>query len=247
MIGYALPAVLLAGITLGRYWSELEFVPPLSWLLAGRTEFALGGFLTAMILTTPMRRLPKPRDRRSLGLFIVIFVILCSVWPFLAPAFNRSLQSSLTTRVDQDGVCWQGTDYNCGPAAAAVTALRRLGFPAEEGELAIAARTTQAMGTPPDVLALALHRTYGAAGLSVDYRHFRNVRELNQDGLTLAVIKFGLLVDHYVAVLEVTDKEVVVGDPFRGKATCSHAEFARVWRFTGVVLRKRNAPAPSRA
>jgi len=54
------------------------------------------------------------------------------------------------------------------------------------------------------------------------------------------VIKFGLFVDHYVAVLDVTDTEIIVGDPFRGKMSYTHDEFAKKWRFVGVVLKKAN-------
>src|SRR2546425_66782 len=68
--------------------------------------------------------------------------------------------------------------------------------------------------------------------------------DLKNGGLTLAVIKFGLFVDHYVTVLEVTDSEIIVGDPFRGKMSYSHQEFRSKWRFVGVVL-KRKPPTNS--
>ena len=44
-------------------------------------------------------------------------------------------------------------------------ALRKLGFRAEEGEIAILAHTSTAIGTPPDVLCAALRTKYGASGL----------------------------------------------------------------------------------
>jgi predicted double-glycine peptidase len=46
------------------------------------------------------------------------------------------------------------------------------------------------------------------------------------------------MVDHYVTVLEVTDSEVVVGDPLDGLDRMSYDEFRRKWRFEGVVLRR---------
>jgi hypothetical protein len=55
-----------------------------------------------------------------------------AIVPFLAPAFNRGYLAGLKTRIDADGVCRQSSEYTCGPAAA-VTALRKLGLPAEEG------------------------------------------------------------------------------------------------------------------
>jgi hypothetical protein len=210
-------------------------------MLAGRTEFALTGFIGAMILATPLSRLKRPQDQKAVVFFIALFVSISSLWPFAAPMFNRQLQSSLRTNIDADGVCHQGTEYNCGPAAA-VTALRRLGLPAEEGDIAIAAHTSYAMGTPPDVLAETLQRRFGSMGLHASYRHFRDIAELRGAGFTLAVIKFGLMTDHYVTVLHVDDRTVTVGDPFRGKRIYTTDEFKKEWRFTGIVLTT-NAPS----
>ncbi len=236
-LGYFLPLLLLGMIGATRRNSGLEFVPPISWLVAGRTEFALGGVIGTMILATPLSRIPRSRDRAMIGLLMAVFVSLCSVWPFLAPAFNRSYLASLPTTLDLDGVCRQSNDYTCGPAAA-VTALRALGLPAEEGQIAIRAHTSTAIGTPPDLLAEALREQYRTNRLTCEYRHFRTVTELKNAGPTLAVIKFAPLVDHYVAVLQVTDHEVVVGDPLSGRANYSYEEFQEKWRFCGIVLKR---------
>jgi len=237
LLGYFIPLVVVIMIGSTRRYSALEFIPPMSWLVAGRTEYALGGFIGTMILTTPLSRVPHPRDRIMVMIFMVMLVALSSVWPFLAPAFNRNYLFALQTKIDADGICRQSTEYNCGPAAA-VTALRKLGFPAEEGPIAIAAHTSNAIGTPPDLLHHALRKLYPTNGLVCEYRHFKSVSDLTNGGITLAVIKFGLLVDHYVAVLEVTDREVVVGDPFAGKAIYTPEQFARKWRYAGVVLKR---------
>ena len=71
---------------------------------------------------------------------------------------------------------------------------------------------------------------------------FKDISELKQAGLTLAVIKYGLMEDHWVTVLEVTDSEVVIGDPLAGLGRLSYAEFSKRWRFIGIVL-KRKLPA----
>ena len=44
----------------------------------------------------------------------------------------------------------------------------------------------------------------------------RMAPELRNAGVTLAVIQLGFLVDHYVVVLEITDKAVIVADPLSG-------------------------------
>ena len=150
---------------------------------------------------------------------------------------DRNQLSHLTTDVDKNGICLQTTDYTCGPASA-VTVLRKLGLRAEEGQIAILSCTSFQEGTPDDMLAEGLNRQYGGNGLSAKCRIFRSVAELKRAGLTLAVIKYGFLVDHWVAVLEVTDSEVVVGDPLGGLDRISYQEFAKKWRFVGVVLQR---------
>jgi predicted double-glycine peptidase len=83
-----------------------------------------------------------------------------------------------------------------------------------------------------------LNKEYGKDGLVAEFRVFKDIAELKQAGLTLAVIKYALFVDHYVTVLEVTDKEVVVGDPLEGLKRMSYDEFRKKWRFEGVVLKR---------
>jgi hypothetical protein len=238
-LSYFIPLLIIVLVGLPRLNRSLEFVPPISWLVSGRTLFAVAGLVTAMILSTPLSRLPRKDDRRMVCVFIVLFAAYASVWPFFAPALNRRFQSSIVTHIDKDGICQQSTDYNCGPAAA-VTALRKLGFPAEEGEIAILAHTSTAIGTPPDILCSALQKRYGPNGLKCEYRQFKSIAELKNGGITLAVIKFSFLLDHYVAVLDVNDDRIIVGDPSRGLASYSYEQFARKWRFIGVVLKKQS-------
>jgi len=236
--GYFIPFILVLLIGLAYRVRTLEFVAPFSWLMAGRNEFALTALIGTMVLTTPLSRLPRRRDRVAITGLMILVVFQVSAWPFLAPAFNRSQLAALKTRMDSDNVCRQSTDYTCGPAAA-VTALRRLGIPADESEVALLCGTSTAMGTPPDILCRSLQKRYGPDGLICEYRAFNSVGELKQSGCTLALMKFAFLVDHYVAVLEVDDHTVTVGDPLNGRQTLGHAEFARKWRFVGVTLKRK--------
>jgi len=241
MLGYFLPFLPIIGIGLTRWFASLEFTAPFSWLVAGRQEFAVCAFATTLLLTTPFSRLTTHRLKVLVVLFMAGVFIQYSLLPFLGPALIRNQLAALKTTVDADGVCLQSTSYNCGPAAA-VTALRRLGLPAEEGELAVLAHTCNAAGTPSDVLADTLNARYGNRGLASEYRLFKSLSELKGDGITIAVIKYSFWADHYVTVLEVTGERVTVGDPLKGKASYTHDEFKKIWRFTGVVL-KRNPKA----
>jgi hypothetical protein len=239
-LGYFIPLflVMVYGVAVYCPYPALSFEPPVSWMMMGRKKFIIVGFITTMLLMTPLSRLPQKRNRMVVVLFMIVFVCAKSIWPLLAPTFNRSQLVGLKTRIGADGVCLQNTGYTCGPAAA-VTALRKLGFPAEESRIAILSLTSSATGTPPDMLAEALQNEYGKDGLVAEYRPFKDISELKKAGLTLAIIKFDFMVDHYVAVLEVTDTDVIVGDPLNGRDKMSYDEFQGVWRYQGIVLRRK--------
>ena len=93
-----------------------------------------------------------------------------------------------------------------------------------------------------DLLADALQAHYGAQGLTVEARGYKSILELRQTLPMLAVVKYDFLTDHFVTVLEVTETEVVVGDPLCGKSRYSHQAFDEIWRYAGLVLRRDNLP-----
>jgi predicted double-glycine peptidase len=219
---------------LERYTVGLEFVPPFSWVVAGRTRYILAAFAAPILILTPAAKLPRRRDKVFLRIFTGLCLLSFVVMPFFLPALVRNNLAALTTKIDPDGVCLQRTSYTCGPAAA-VTGLRKLGLPAEEGQLAIWSHASQ-FGTTPDAIVDALCSHYGADGLEVRYQRFRQVADLKQPGVTLAVIKYDFMVDHFVAVLGITDQDVIVGDPLSGKTIYSWKDFAKLWRFCGITL-----------
>jgi predicted double-glycine peptidase len=238
LLGYFIPLAVILIYAVAIRFPGWSLPPPISWLILGRKKFAVLGLVAALVLMTPLSRLPQKRDRLVVLILLVAMVFSMSVWPFLAPMFNRNQLSNLKTRIDPDGICLQNTDYTCGPAAA-VTALRQLGLVGEEGQIAIASYTSSETGTPPDILAEALQIRYAKDGLNAEYRTFKSIADLKQAGLTLAVVKFGFMVDHWVAVLQVTDSQVVIGDPLNGLDKMTHEDFLQIWRFEGVVLKRR--------
>jgi Peptidase C39 family len=238
LLGYFIPFSLIVIYGIAIHFPTLSFTPPISWMMMGQKKFAIAGFIIAMTLTTPLSRLPLKRDRMVILVLMAIMIFCMSLLPFIAPVFNRNQLAHLQTRIDGNGICRQRTAYTCGPAAA-VTALHKLGLPGDEGQLAILSDTSLMTGTPPDILAEVLKQQYGKDGLIVEYRPFRNIAELKEAGLTLAVIKFGFMVDHYVTVLQVTDSEVIVGDPLDGLDKMSYDDFLKKWRFVGIVLKRK--------
>ncbi|MHC4720676.1 MAG: cysteine peptidase family C39 domain-containing protein [Planctomycetota bacterium] len=241
LVGYFLPLALIAVMGMTRFVDSLAFVPPICWVITGRVRFVVFCLAATMGLTTPLSRLPYRFERAAIWILMVMVVVWFSIFPFLVPALMRGRLLGLRTMVDSDGLCYQTTNYTCAPAAA-VTALRRLGLPASEGEIAVLAHTSPMAGTLPWCLSDALGRRYGADGLKCQYRRFDSVNQLKDADVTLAVVKDMFLLDHCVAVLEVCDRMVTVADPVLGESSMSHAEFEQVWRFSGITL-KRDAAA----
>jgi predicted double-glycine peptidase len=237
LLGYLVPLSAILLYIIAIFVPAVGDVPPVSWMMIGRSRFIAFGFLIILMLATPLRKLPNRRTR--VVVLALIFVLTCStVLPFLAPVFNRSYLRGLKTKIDSEGVCRQSNDYTCGPAAA-VTALRKLGFEAEEGEIAILSHTSSFTGTEPDIMASVLQKRYRDQGLIAEYRGFRNLDELKNSGLTVAVVKFNVLMDHCVTVLEVRSNAVAIADPLNGLTSMSPKEFEDEWQFVGIVLQRR--------
>lgn len=232
LLGYGVPLLLAVAIVIPRWVPWAELVAPFKWVMADRTEFAAMALICTTALTTPLCRLKLRRQRVAVAFFMLFFTFYFSVLPFLMPAFAYPHLSQLKTTIDAEGVCIQSNGYNCGPAAA-VTALRTRGIPAEEAALAIRAHTTQFAGTPTDSLCTAMRDEYDVHCQPV-YRG--KISDLRGQEPFIAVVKFGFLVDHYVTVLSMTDTNITVGDPLTGMRRCTLEEFGREWRKVAILI-----------
>jgi predicted double-glycine peptidase len=242
LIGYFIPLGLILLYCLAMFKPQLAMIPPVSWMMIGRSRFVSFNFVATMALSAPLSRLPLKRNRVVVCILITVLTSI-SVLPFLAPAFNRNYLAGLKTRLDSDGVCRQSNDYTCGPAAA-VTALRRLGLPAEEGEIAILSHSSSLMGTEPDVLAKVLQKRYRRNGVVIEYRAFKDIDELKNAGLTVAVLKFNALQDHCVTIFGLRTNGVLVADPLSGLSVVPAEEFANKWQFVGIVFKRAIVAVP---
>ncbi len=230
-------------VILGRYVPGLEYATPFRWLMLDRREYALMAMICTVGLIPALRKLKNRRLAVLVTLFMALFIGHFSLMPFLLPAFNRAYLAKLQTKLDRHGVCWQQTDYTCGPAAA-VTVLRKLGLPADEGEMAILAHTTHRAGTPPDALLAAIQLRYADQGVRCQFSTFKHVTELRGLEPVITVIQFGFLVDHYIVVLQVRDNQVVAADPLMGMRTLSHSDFEFIWRKGGILVTRDRSSAP---
>src|SRR5258708_36620119 len=67
-----LAIVLTYGIAI--HFPVMSFTPPVSWMMMGRKKFAILGFIAAMVLTTPLSRLPLKRDRIVISALMTVII-----------------------------------------------------------------------------------------------------------------------------------------------------------------------------
>jgi hypothetical protein len=234
--GYFIPLTLILFLVAASHFSLRVSLPILAWATVGRTRFIIIGLAVAMGSMTLIGRLKRPAEKVIVYVLMLAVVIWASVLPFLAPVLIKNDLTNLRTRIDDDNVCVQSTTYTCGPAAA-VSALRELGLPAQEGEIAILSHTSPVIGTLPWCLYKAIQQRYSPQGIDCQLRRFDSVSQLQEADVTLAVVNDSFLLDHCVAVLKVDADFITIADPVLGRHKISCKDFERIWRFYGITLK----------
>jgi hypothetical protein len=235
MLCYFLSVAIILMMVLTRCSEALKFEPPFCWVAIGRIKFVILALAVTLGLTVCLRHLPHKFEKILVCILMSLVVVWFTVLPFLVPAIIKDRLANLPTVFNSKGICIQGTNYTCGPAAA-VTALGKLNLRGYEGELAILAHTSPVAGTLPSCLSDALERKYGSVGLKCKYKHFDTVSELKSSKVTLAVVKSAFMVDHCVVILDVSNNQITVADPVLGEITMSYELFEQIWQFSGIVL-----------
>lgn len=231
--GYAGALVIVLALAAARRFHQLAGVPPVTWLLVGRLEFVLMAAAIPILVLCLRQRVKQRRLRFALLVLMVIGVAGYVLPAFAGPALLQGHYQRMENQY-VNGICQQSTAYTCGPAAAVIL-LEHVGQAASEGELAVAMRTGPLTGTDEGLLGKVLEDRYG---LEVELQTAATVREI--PSVAIAVMRYSLWVDHYVAVLEVTADEVVVGDPAAGLRRLSHHAFRRECR--GRLLVAKGVP-----
>ncbi len=237
LTGYIVALILLSVLVLSQVYYPLCFIRPFNYLIAGRARFLILCLCATMGLITPLNRLKYQSQRFLVCVLTGIIVARFCMMPFLAPILLKSRHENISNRMNADNICLQTTDYTCGPAAA-VTALDRLGIDANEGKLAILSHSSPITGTLPICLRNALTNEFSQLGLQCEFKRFDSIEQLKEADATLVVIKDRMFSDHCVAVLEVTDKNVVIADPSYGRQVLPYNIFAKIWRFSGITLKR---------
>ncbi len=234
--GYLLPLTLIFSLALITYAGLNAFTPFFAWISSGRLRFVIIALSVTMGAMTLIGRLTNRIEKAFLFVVMICVVAWGAVMPFAYPLIIKNNLARLPTLIDADNVCFQSTPYTCGPAAA-VTALSHLGIRAHEGELAILSHTSPIIGTMPWELYKAIEDRYAGNGIDCQFRHFDSISQLREADVTLAVIKDAFLLDHCVAVIEVGENTVTIGDPVFGKIQMSYKDFQGIWRFYGIALK----------
>jgi len=187
-----------------------------------------GFFLLAAALTLAMDR---SRQRVLIGVFSVVLVyyVFCDAVyrVFEGPALAR------LTGTWESATLRQSKSFTCGPAAAAAL-LRAWGIPAQEGELAYAARTSF-RGTELPRLASAVREFGRLKPLTVRIlsTQLDELRELDRPAI-LVVRKEGR--PHTVTLLRAADGLFVLADPGVGTCQLDEQEFESRYAWTGRAI-----------
>lgn len=236
-IGFGIGGSILGIVGLPRVLDVLVFHPPFVQICGGKGEQFLMAAAVPLIFGMTARRLRAWPTK-------VVILVTC-MWvtgqhilaPFIAPSLVREKLSRLETRLDQGGICLQTEEYTCGPAAA-VTILRRQGIPANEGELAVLAECNPINGTSPWLLESAIESLYGKSGATAEYAPSDSIDALRSQVPAIVFIRGSGLSGHYVAVLEVTDWTLTIGEPRRGLCVLPISTFQEIWkRRTALMIR----------
>ena len=235
-LGYLLPLIFLFSLLAIMYAGLNAYNPILACMSAGRMRFVIIALTVTMGTMTLLGRVNSRIEKATLYILMLAVVSWGAILPFAYPLIIKNRLARLPTLIDADNVCFQSTPYTCGPAAA-VTALGQLGIHAHEGELAVLSHTSPILGTMPWELYKAIETRYASYGVDCKFRRFDSVSQLKDADVTLAVVRDAFLLDHCVAVLEVGDNTVTIGDPVIGKIRMSYKKFQSIWRCYGITLK----------
>jgi len=207
---------------------------PFVFILYRRNIFIWMSFGVGMLISVLLPNVKKKLLKCLLVVFMLLYILPYTFGPFLGPMLIRDMQLSLETNMN-NGVCLQGTNYNCGPAAA-VTALDALGIEAQEGQMAVDCFTTPIFGTSDDMILDAILKKYSKDNINGVVRFFDSVDQLRNNCPVIATVKHNYWADHYIVVFEVGNGYVIVGDPLKGRVQMSTERFESIWRYEGIVL-----------
>ena len=192
--------------------------------LAFASAFFLPGVLAGAYADTALRRILQG----VMTAVVAYFVLAEPLWFAFEGATLRQLNGAT-----RDGVVIQTEPYTCVPAAVA-TVLRRWGVEATEGEVAYRLRTafqgTHPARIPRTVRVLGQEHGLRARILST------TLDELARLDRPAILLGWSGSIRHAVALLELDDTHIAIGDPLSGAARLPRQEFERHFRWSGLAV-----------
>jgi len=156
------------------------------------------------------------------ALLVLVFVPFMK--PILVPLDLERLQNDCPGEV-----CMQSTLSTCGPSSAA-TILKSFGESASEKQLATECFTYRG-GTESWYLARAFRRRGFDAHVVV-----QSADSTSLPAPAIAGVVLGGGAGHFIAILQETPDEVIIGNPMKGKLVIKKTELKNYYRFTGFFL-----------
>jgi hypothetical protein len=219
--------IVVSLVMVGHRSMGLSVVPPFSWVIAANISPYLMAFTIPLLLFTLIVKLHEPRKRAVVTALMLFMAGAYSLLPVVSPAAAHASLLTAHTRFDGHGVCRQTRNFTCGPASA-VTCLRVLGIPCDEGPLAAAAGAGPFVGTDPILLERAINGVATPSHVHCTYRVVDSLESVRTPFIaTMWIPPIG---GHYVAVLDVSANKVIVGDPMNGRCTWDRKEFEQDWK-----------------
>ena len=200
--------------------------PLLGYITFGkqRSRISERGFLSA--LAKKLRPFAFP--------FCLLFVLSCYIKPVIRPLSKELVFQDRW----EDDVMMQSASSTCGPSALATAMYATDGRKVLEEDI-VKAVYTSGGGTDNWYLArYARESGYKAAYSS--FKEITDVKTTSVVGVALKVagvkVSDAARIGHYIAILNVEDSVIDVGDPLKGRLTLTPDEFNYLYEFTGFAM-----------
>jgi predicted double-glycine peptidase len=216
-------------------------IMPTSWYYLIDRNFP---FLFFIVFLSVASTIGKGREQKVIYALLAIF----SIYTIHMPIWRLSTPACYSFKGElKDNVCMQTSGYTCG-AASMVTLLNNINIKSTEGEMAELSGTIPYKGVSNFQVLHGMNMKFKKA----KQPYATELKVYSDEDLTkiqtpfLVTLKHAFFCDHMVCVLEISDKEVLLGDPLTGRRTITHQEFLNKWKnvIVEIKLKKEKQARP---
>ena len=237
-IGFFLGLLILIVVNLPKFCPYLINFAVYQALSTNNIDMILVGIAGIIAIVPCLSKLSRTNTKYLVTCFLIVTLIRSSLLPAACSILNKNELSSLTCRIDEDGIYLQSTPYTCGPAALA-TVLNAFGISDTESNIALSTGCNSYSGTRSIDLVNYINSRYGNE-LTAKYAYITDIDSLLKiDALFIAEVRASVFTDHFVAIISINEKTITIGDPSYGKFEAHLAGFNREWRHKVIVIQKK--------